>query len=198
MLSFTIEEIENYFKAVLIFTVLYLILYKYKGINKTFKGYIQAIESVITYAVCGMFVIVGCGLILGVIEQKSGYLGLPIPITWFMLVIYIIKHSVKQDFGINIDEVKVIKYIFVPYKIILSIMEHLVFLVKYLGVVISLPFFLTAYSSRENINQAITLIIVGTIFGIVFGIVGKFVYAIEKNGKETDDVETIKEKDEEK
>ena len=153
---------------------MYLILYKYKGRKQSVGGYVSAIRNCVTYVICGIFAIVGYGLTIKIIEQKTAYMGLLIPVTWYMLCLYLIKKAIQKDFGIAIDGIKIIKYIFIPYKFILYVIEHLSFIGKHGGIILGGIMWYLAYTCREDIVQAISLIL----FGIIFGIIYRFTFGI--------------------
>ena len=187
MLVYTFEQAKIVLIAGLIFSIMYLILYK--GKKQSVGGYVSAIRNCVTYLICGIFAIVGCGLTIKIIEQRTAYMGLLISVTWYMLCLYLIKRAIQKDFGIDIDEIKIIKYIFIPYKFILYVIEHLSFIGKHGGIILGGIMWFLAYTCRENIVQAISLVLVGIIFGIIYRFTVGIVFDIEDfmNKKEEDE-----------
>ena len=179
MLSFTFEQVKTYGIGIAILMVIYIIIYKYKGINQNLNGYISAIKSCIFYGVCGVFIIVGVGVLKQLIIQKSNYLAAIIPIGWFVLCLFIIKSCILNDFGIEIYKFNIMGFIM---RIIFSI------LYKYVPIFFAVLCFLAAYDSRSNIFQVIALIIVGVIcLGIsilVFKISNLFKFDRDEKKKE--------------
>lgn len=63
ILEFSIEQVKCWGMGVLLFTIGYVLLYSWKGQDKTVAGYINAINSCARYAICSIFAIVGYGLL---------------------------------------------------------------------------------------------------------------------------------------
>lgn len=102
MISFTFEHIKLYSIFVTIFTIIYLILYYKKGINKTIIGYIYAIFHCIEFAVCFIFIIIGFTILIGIIQGKMEILAAILSIGWFIICIFITKRNVYKDFNVII------------------------------------------------------------------------------------------------
>lgn len=157
MLEFTFDQVRIFFVIALIFSILYLILYKNKGVDKTLKGYILAVKSCIMYIVFAIFIIVGYGLVIAIIAQGNNYLGIIIPIGWYIICAEGIKGCIHRDFGIMIYKKDIMGFIF----------GFMFGILKYLGVIMGALCFIALYDciarNEYTIPQIIILFIIGMI-----------------------------------
>ena len=102
MISFTYEQVKLYSAFAILFTIIYLILYYKKGINKTIIGYIYAIFHCIEFALCFIFIIIGTTILIKIIQGKIEVLAAILSIGWFIICAFIAKRNVYNDFNIVI------------------------------------------------------------------------------------------------
>ena len=131
------------------------------------------------YTTCAAFIIVGFGILIKIINQRTGYIGILVPVVWWLICIEIVKRCIEKDFNFKIYKFDIRNYT----------LQIVGFMFKIAGIAFAILCFWAAYDSRENTFQVIVLVIVG----LIFGIVGQFFYDIIY-GEPKD----IKKKDEDK
>ena len=105
-MGISLNQINIYVFIWIIISIIYMLIYRFKGTRQSFEGYFQAIQSCICYGVVSIFVALGIFIVKEIIIQKI-YIGLIIPLVWGLIGYSIIKACLKRDFSINIQILKI-------------------------------------------------------------------------------------------
>ena len=164
MIEFSYEQVKIFILACLIFSILYMKLLSKKGkmIGKSILK--EGIASTVVYAWCFVFVILGISILNKMIETNSvHFIGVLVLLFWFFIIIIWILSCLKKDFDIQIkilnDNVKEKLY----ENILPKISKYLILIIGLIFMSISLW---AAYDCRNNVIQAILIIIVGSVFAL--------------------------------
>ena len=157
-MEISLSQIKIYIFGWIILSMLYMVIYRFKGTRQDFEGYFQAIQSCICYGVVSLFVVFGIFIVKEIIVQRM-YIGLIIPIVWGMIGYSIIKAALKRDFSLNI---RIIKRDFD----ILEKMLRIVILLFFFGVFLFMAGALIYLGITEVSDDLIRMIIM-IFFGII-------------------------------
>ena len=157
-MGISFNQINIYIVIWIILSVLYMLIYRFKGIRQNFEGYFQAIQSCICYGVVAIFIALGIFILKEAIIQKM-YIGLIVPIVWIAIGYSIIKACLKRDFYLNIQILKINTDIFEKIIRIALLLFFFFVFVFFAGVMIYLAI---TEVSNEPIRMAIMIM-----FGVI-------------------------------